>query len=153
MSTTNTFTCDTCPIIKVVRLSPSAVLPTKGTALSVGYDLTAIGIERRLNNTTTLYKTGLCVQPPEGYYTEITARSSISKTGHMLANGIGVIDTDYTGELFLAMIKVDPSAPDLEVPFKLCQLVLHRAEYYKFEESEQLVETERGNGGFGSTNR
>lgn len=144
-------TCDQCPIVKFMRLLPDAVIPTKGTQLSVGYDLTAIGIEKQLNSRTTLYKTGISVQPPSGYYTEIVARSSISKSGYMLANGIGTIDADYTGELFLALIRINDAAAPLECPFKLCQLVLHKAEYYKMEESKKLTETKRGAGGFGST--
>lgn len=130
-----------------------AVVPKKGTELSMGYDLTAIGVEKKVGERITLYKTGIAVQPPKGYYTEIYPRSSMSKTGYMLANSIGLIDPDYTGELFLALIKVDPTMPDLQLPFTKCQLVLKKCEDYVLEQVESLESTARGDGGFGSTDK
>jgi dUTP pyrophosphatase len=141
------------PIVLFIRDDSKAVIPTKGTHLSIGYDLTAISIAKKLTNCTTLYDTGIKVQPPPGYYTEILPRSSLSKTGYMLSNSVGTIDPDYTGRLFIALTKVDESCPDLEIPFTRCQLVLRKAEYYNIQEITQMEKTERGDGGFGSTDK
>jgi dUTP pyrophosphatase len=140
--------------VKFFLDDPEAKVPTKGTEYSIGYDLTAIKVHSKIGSRTTLYDTGLIIQPPEGYYTEIIPRSSISKTGYMLSNSIGMIDWDYRGRLLIALTKVDDSLPDLEVPFTRCQLVLRKAEYYfpkVVSSKEELETTARGEGGFGST--
>jgi dUTP pyrophosphatase len=136
-----------------VRDDPKAVIPTKGTPFSVGYDLTAISIYKKLSDRTILYDTGIKVQPPKGYYTEIVPRSSISKTGYCLSNSVGTIDPDFTGRLLIALTKIDESCPDLTLPFTKCQLILRKYEDYTMKEINQLDQTERGEGGFGSTDR
>jgi dUTP pyrophosphatase len=136
--------------ILFVRNHEDAVIPTRGTELSVGYDLTCIKVHKNLG-MTTLYDTGISVKPPPGYYTEIVPRSSISKTGYILANGVGIIDEDYRGNLLVALTKIDDKKEDLKLPFVACQLLLKKAEYCNLEEVQNLDETERGAGGFGST--
>lgn len=145
--------CPECPCVLFVRDDPNAMIPTKGTPLSVGYDLTAISVAKKIGSRTTLYDTGIKVQPPCGYYTEILPRSSLSKTGYMLSNSVGTIDPDYTGRLLIALTKVDDSLPDLELPFTRCQLILRKAEFYNMCDTEKLEETVRGDGGFGSTDK
>jgi dUTP pyrophosphatase len=141
------------PCIRFVRDDPNAVIPTKGTPLSVGYDLTAISMAKKIGSRTFLYDTGIKVQPPGGYYTEIVPRSSLSKTGYILSNSVGIIDPDYTGRLYIALTKVDDSLPDLELPFTRCQLILRKAEFHTMRETDKLEETLRGDGGFGSTDK
>lgn len=119
----------------------------------VGYDLTAIKVEKKINDDVILYNTGVRVSPEKGYYLEIISRSSISKTGWMLANGVGVIDPNYRGDLMIALIRVNPDAPYPQLPFTLCQLVCRKAIYPDFVVVDSLDKTERGEGGFGSTNR
>lgn len=145
--------CKECPCVLFVRDDSNAVVPTKGTPFAIGYDLTAISIAKKLTARTTLYDTGIKVQPPCGYYTEILPRSSLSKTGYVLSNSVGTIDPDYTGRLLIALTKVDDSCPDLELPFTRCQLVLRKAEYYNMYETKELDETIRGDGSFGSTDK
>jgi deoxyuridine 5'-triphosphate nucleotidohydrolase len=140
--------------VKFFLDDPEAKVPSKGTAYAIGYDLTAIKVHSKIGSRTTLYDTGLVIQPPQGYYTEIVPRSSLSKTGYMLSNSVGTIDWDYRGRLLIALTKVDDSLPDLEVPFTRCQLILRKAEYYfpkVVSEKSELSETTRGEGGFGST--
>ncbi len=144
-------TCSECHNVLFVRDDPRAVIPSKGTPFSVGYDLTAIAVAKRIGERTTLYDTGIKVQPPCGYYTEILPRSSLSKTGYMLSNSVGVIDFDFSGRLLIALTKVDDTLPDLELPFTRCQLILRKAEYYNLIPVVTINETERGSGGFGST--
>jgi dUTP pyrophosphatase len=136
-----------------VKDDPQAVVPTKGTQYSVGYDLTAISVYKKLSDKTTLYDTGIIVQPPPGYYTEILPRSSITKTGYVLSNSVGTIDSDYRGRLLIALTRVDEGFPELTLPFTRCQLVLRRHEDYTIRQVVSLTDTERGSGGFGSTDK
>jgi dUTP pyrophosphatase len=136
-----------------VKDDPQAVVPTKGTQYSVGYDLTAISVYKKLSDKTTLYDTGIIVQPPPGYYTEILPRSSITKTGYILSNSVGTIDSDYRGRLLIALTRVDEGFPELTLPFTKCQLVLRRHEDYTIRQVDSLTDTERGSGGFGSTDK
>jgi dUTP pyrophosphatase len=137
--------------VEVILKNDDAILPTKGTSLSVGYDLTCISVHKKLSNKTTLYDTGVTVNPPPGYYTEIIPRSSLSKTGYILSNSIGVIDPDYRGNLLVALTKIDDDVQDIELPFNKVQLVLKKYENYKISQVFELNETERGDGAFGST--
>lgn len=137
--------------IKCVKTDPEARLPSRAHDSDVGLDLTAIRVHKRVRNGVILYDTGIAVSPPAGYYLEILPRSSISKTGWMLANSVGTIDPGYTGNLYIALIKVDDDAQELDLPFCKFQLVTRKAYRPKVEERETLQETERGSGGFGST--
>ncbi len=134
-----------------VKDNQEAVVPTKGTPYAVGYDLTAISVYKKLSEKTTLYDTGIKVQPPQGYYTEILPRSSITKTGYCLSNSVGTIDSDYRGTLLIALTRIDEAFPELTLPFTKCQLVLRRHEDYILREVNSLSDTVRGDGGFGST--
>jgi dUTP pyrophosphatase len=151
--------------LKFARVNPNAVIPTKGTPHASGWDLTAISVHKRFfipisgedekseRAEIIMYDTGIKVRPPDGKYTVITPRSSIIKTGYLLANNIGIIDEDYRGHLYIAVVKLDPRTPDFKLPFKKFQLLLlnkENAEAVEVDESE-LDETERGSGGFGST--
>lgn len=137
-------------IVRFKKLTSDAVSPTRGTALSTGMDITLIRVVKQINSNTTMYGTGLSIFPPDGYYTELVPRSSIVKTGYMMANSIGIIDNDYRGELMIVLTKTSPEVPDLVLPNRLIQLVLRKFENYEMEEGE-LNDTERGYGGFGST--
>ncbi len=137
--------------IKYAKKHPEAVTPSRANATDIGLDLVAIAKHKVYPNGATLYDTGVAVSPPPGYYIELVPRSSISKTGWMLANSVGTIDPSYTGNLFVALIKIDPDAPELTLPFCACQIILRKAEYADVQEVEELLTTERGDGGFGST--
>jgi dUTP pyrophosphatase len=137
--------------VKFTKTSPYSITPSKGTPYSVGYDLTAISIFKKVTDRVTLFNTGIKVVPPKGYYTEILPRSSLSKTGYMLANSVGVIDPDFSDNLLIALIKVDENAQDIELPFTRCQLVLRKFEDFQMEEVEEINDTKRGS--FGSTDK
>lgn len=137
--------------IQFMRTSNTAVVPTKAFATETGFDLTAISIHKELDNGVILYDTGIVVRPPEGYYTEIVPRSSISKTGWMLANNVGIIDSSYRGNLLIALVPTSDRSIPLELPFCKCQLILRKFEDAELEEVSDLDDTERGSGGFGST--
>lgn len=132
---------------------PNAIIPTKQNASDIGYDLTIIKTHKYISNNIIMYDTGLQVKPKYGYYFEIIPRSSLSKSGYILANSIGIIDPSYNGNLYIVLIKIDDTMPDIIMPFKCCQLVLRNAIHYELHNSNKLVKTNRGNGGFGSTNK
>jgi len=131
---------------------PSAIMPTK-KIIDVGYDLTIVSVAKQLTPLTTMYETHVSLEIPLGYYVELIPRSSISKTGYMLANNVGIIDPGYTGTLKVPLVKMDQSMPDIELPMRIAQLILKPyvvSEAYDATHEER-VGTDRGSGGFGST--
>lgn len=142
-------------ICKVYKDDVNAILPTKANITDVGYDLTIIKKVKNLTNNTILYDTGIKISLDFGYYAEIAPRSSLSKSGYMLANSIGIIENTYTGNLFIALTKTDPNMPDLVLPFKCCQLIFKPQVFINLVESNKPFDslTIRGSGGFGSTNK
>lgn len=132
---------------------PLAVLPTKAHQSDTGFDLTLIDVVKQVNFTTTMYGTGITAVPPTGFYFEIVPRSSISKTGYILSNNVGIIDQSYRGELLVCLTKIDPDAPDIVLPCRIAQLIPR--EYYHFVanrmDAASLSKTSRGDGGFGSS--
>lgn len=136
----------------VYRTCPEAVLPSQSRVTDAGHDLTIIKKVKNMTPKVSLYDTGLRVRVPHGYYTEIVPRSSLSKSGYMLANSIGVIDRGYHGNLLIALAKIDDEVPPLSLPFRCCQLIFRKQEFLRIEEIDiDLEETSRGAGGFGST--
>jgi dUTP pyrophosphatase len=136
---------------KFVKLISGAVSPFKERASDSGYDLTLIKLLKQVGNTYW-YTTGISVQPPNGYYFDVVPRSSISKTGFMLTNSVGIIDRAYTGDIIVVLTKVDLSAPDLSLPFRAVQMI-PRSIVHMFPKCvESLSDTQRADGGFGSTN-
>ena len=139
--------------IKFVKRSIDAVTPSRAHPSDVGLDIVAISKHKTLNDNTILYDTGIAVYPPSGYYIEIVPRSSISKSGWILANSVGTIDPHYTGNLFIALTRVNINTEELQLPFCNCQIILRKIEMCEVEEVEEkdLKSTDRGSGGFGST--
>ena len=141
------------PTISFTRESDDAVTPTKAGENEVGFDLTLIKECKKLGENTTMYDTGICVEPSVGYYTEIVPRSSISKLGYVMANSIGIIDPTYRGSLRVCLTKVDSSKPDLTLPVKIAQLIIRPMVHARMIEVNKLSDTERGDGGFGSSDK
>ena len=141
------------PSIKVYKTDKDAVIPSKAFEEDAGYDLTIIKKIKDFNSKTTLYDTCIKIEIDEGYYTEIVPRSSISKFGYILANNIGIIDNHYRGNLMIALTKIADDAPDIELPFKCCQLIVRKQIYSDLYEitDDNLSSTLRNDGGFGST--
>ena len=143
--------------IEVVLVHPNAVLPTRVTDGSVGYDLTIIKECENPPKTEcknlTFYDTCVKVKPPSGYYLEIHARSSLMKLGYKLANSVGIIDPDYRGNVLIGLTKFDQSMPDLIIGngLRVAQLILRRIEIADCISVEKIDDTVRGTGGFGST--
>jgi len=137
--------------LKFVKISDDAVVPSQANNRDVGLDLVAINKDCELESGAILYGTGLIVTPGDGYYVEIVPRSSIVKTGWILANNIGIIDPDYTGELKIALIRIKPDAEELSLPFCKTQLICRKIIVPELEITEEIRETDRNSNGFGST--
>lgn len=137
---------------KCVKTDSLAVLPSKTNGSDSGYDLTIIKVHS-VKGDVIFYDTGLKVQPPNGWWLALVPRSSISKTGYMLANSIGIIDRTYIGPVLVALRKIDATMPDLQLPCKIAQLVPMPAVHFEIEELQALENTSRGTGGFGSTTK
>jgi len=142
--------------IPVKILREGAKLPARGSALAAGADLSAC-LESPLTvepGETKLVPTGLSCAVPEGYAGLIYARSGLaSKRGLAPANKVGVVDADYRGEIFVALHNHSNSPQTIESGERIAQLVVTPFLSCGFFETENLDETARGAGGFGSTGR
>lgn len=143
--------------VKIKKLNPLAHLPEAQTIGSGGYDI--YGYDPKPLETNDYgyyeYRTYLSIEIPEGYVGLIYPRSSISKTGLILANSVGVIDSDFRGEILIRFKYIAGSKLYLHGD-RVAQLILQKIEKIEFEEiqeDEELSETERGDGGFGSTDK
>ena len=142
--------------IQVKKLRPDAVLPTAGSAFAAGYDLRAC-MDAPVDippHATVKLGTGLSIAVPEGWFGAIFARSGLAtKQGLRPANCVGVIDADYRGECTVALHN-DTDEPRTVAPGdRIAQLVVLPFLSAEFEEADELPETARGAGGFGSTGK
>lgn len=142
--------------VKIKKLMPEAKLPTYGSACAAGADLYvcsdhAVRIGPR---ETAVIHTGLACEIPAGYVGLICARSGLaSKKGLAPANKVGVIDSDYRGELRVALHNHSKYEQNIEPGERVAQLLILPYFAADFEETETLSDTDRGEGGFGSTGR
>jgi dUTP pyrophosphatase len=144
--------------LKVKRLHEKAILPVRATEKSGCYDLFALDTKDAMTVESQYiqYRTGIAIEPPDGYDVLIFPRSSISKYPLMLANGVGYADQDYRGELFVRfkhIIKHTVSYPELgyKPGDRIAQIRLIQRDEFVVKEVDELSETERGTGAFGST--
>ena len=146
--------------VRIKKLHENAVVPAYAKEGDAGLDFTAVEISKdNVGNIT--YHTGLAVEIPQGYVGLLFPRSSISKKQQFLTNGVGVIDSSYRGEI---MAKFKPvmgtydtildlfESNEYQVGDRIVQMIILPYPQIEFEEVEELSETERGYGGFGSTN-
>lgn len=130
-----------------------AVIPSRAGENEVGYDLTIIDKVKDISENTAMYDSYISVQPPDGVYFEIVPRSSMSKTGYILTNSVGVIDPSYRGTLKVVLTKIDETKPDIELPNKRFQLIPRTfiSNMFVPKSVDELSNTIRGTGAFGST--
>ena len=142
--------------IEIKKLRENAVIPRYGTSYSAGADLYA-ALESTVAiapNETRMIPTGLAVAIPEGYAALIYARSGLaSKAGLAPANKVGVVDADYRGEVMVALHNHSTEVRYVECGDRIAQLVIAPVYQADFCEVEELSETARGDGGFGSTGK
>lgn len=123
---------------------------TRGTAYSAGLDLSVISIAKS-NDNMTMYETGVSVAIPTGCVGLLVPRSSIVKTGYILTNSVGIIDSDYRGTIKVCLTKIDPSLPNLTLPTRVAQLIIVPYISLGTLRCDSLDKTVTRSGGFGST--
>lgn len=142
--------------IAVKKLHPNAVMPTYGSAWAAGADLYAC-LEAPVTiapGKTVLIPTGLAMEIPVGFAGLIYARSGLSvKRGLAPANKVGVIDADYRGEFMVALLNHGSESQTVCHGERIAQLVITPVFTPGFLEVEELSDTVRGEGGFGSTGK
>ena len=128
-------------------------LPSYATPLSAGMDLRANEYCLLYPGQRTLIKTGLFIELPEGYEAQIRSRSGLAfKHGIMVLNSPGTIDADYRGEIGIILYNSSTEPFEINIGDRIAQMVISRYERVNWEEVAELSSTERGEGGFGSTN-
>ncbi|NLZ75166.1 MAG: dUTP diphosphatase [Erysipelotrichia bacterium] len=140
--------------IKIKKVNEDAIIPTKGSDYAAGYDLYAIKDEVIFPHNTTKAPTGLAIEIPEGYFGGIFARSGLAAKKRIRpANCVGVIDSDYRGEIIVLLHNDSERHQFISKGDRIAQLIVLPYLSIEFEEVENLNETERGEGGFGSTGK
>ncbi len=142
--------------MRIKKLNPNAITPTYGTEYSAGADLYALldGTIEIAPHETCFVHTGISVEIPEGYCGLIFARSGLaSKRGLAPANKVGVIDADYRGEIMVALHNHSEKTVTVDPGERIAQLAIVPFLKAEFEESDELSDTVRGEGGFGSTGK
>lgn len=140
--------------VKIKILHPSAKLPTYGSEFSAGADLYSV-LDNDLvlqPGQTAFVGTGLSAEIPDGYVGLIYARSGLAcKKGIAPANKVGVIDSDYRGEIMVALYNHSSTPQTIEAGDRIAQLVITPYLKCVFTPADELDDTTRGKGGFGST--
>lgn len=140
--------------INIKKLKDNAKIPTRGSEYAAGYDLYAC-IDERVKiaaHSTQKIGTGLAVELPEGFFGAIFARSGLATNkGLRPANCVGVCDSDYRGEYIVALHNDTDESVMVNPGDRIAQLVVMPFLPVEFNEVDELDETVRGNGGFGST--
>lgn len=149
-------------MLKVKRMNPSAVIPKYATSGSAGMDLTAtsLNIEYFCNGNSEdaclkklTFGTGLAFEIPKGHVGLLFPRSSIHKTSMVLSNAVGVIDSDFRGEVKIVFRCDNEDQPVYQVGDRVGQLLIIKLPGVEIEEVSELTDTKRGEGGFGSTGK
>ena len=142
--------------IRIKKLSENAVIPRRSSQSAAGADLCALldaPIEIEPGSTVFIH-TGIAAEIPEGFAGFVFARSGLaSKAGLAPANKVGVVDSDYRGEIMVALHNHSQSTVTVKGGDRIAQLVIMPVVTADYIEAEDLSGTERGVGGFGSTGK
>jgi len=135
--------------VKVKKIFSAASVPGYTKKGDAGIDLVAISLKKSAGFYE--YGTGLAMEMPEGYVGLIFPRSSISKTDHYLRNSVGVIDSGYRGEIKIRMSTPILGGVEYKEGDRIAQLIIMKLPWVNIQEVDELSDTDRGEGGFGST--
>ena len=143
-------------IVNFKKLSPEAVTPSYSKIGDAGLDLTAISYDKTPDFIE--YGTGIAVEIPAGYVGLLFPRSSVTKKDLMLKNSVGVIDSNYRGEIKLRFATLNLTAPYIkgqyyDIDERVGQLIIVPIPTIELVEKEELSDSNRGEGGFGSTGK
>lgn len=143
--------------VKIKKLVASAVIPRYAKDGDAGLDLVATSVTKEINDAGDFvfaYGTGLAFEIPSGYVGLLFPRSSISKTNLSLTNSVGVLDSGYRGEVVFKFRSVKGGdAPSYKQGERIGQIIVIPYPQVNFIESDNLSNTERGSGGYGSTGK
>lgn len=144
--------------VRIKKLHKDAVIPKKAHATDAAFDLVATEVRVDWAKQELTCYTGLAFEIPEGYAGIVYPRSSVSKKPLILHNSTGIIDSDYRGEVTAKFLITDMKAYLQEAGGyvagdRVAQIMIMPFPQIEFEEAEELSETERGTGGYGSTGR
>ena len=159
-------TIDKIPSIKIKKLNPNAIIPTRGSEEAAGIDLYACLDEAEdefgvpIDQVTIepgesyIFDTGVAIEFPEGYFGAVFVRSSIGiKRNLRLNNSVGVVDNDYRNSTKVALHNFGTEPQTIQHGDRIAQMVLLPYVTFPIAEVDTLTETERGEGGIGSTGR
>lgn len=142
--------------VNIKKVHPEAVIPSYAKSGDAGMDLVATSIIGETLGSIT-YGLGIALEIPEGFVGLVFPRSSIRKTNLQLSNSVGVIDSGYRGELQATFNKVqgidNVERESYKVGDRVCQVMIIPHPTIEFNEVNELSNTERGEGGFGSTGK
>lgn len=138
--------------VKFKKLYADSKLPVKGSLDAACYDVYAHSMERDYEGLVT-YKLGFATEIPKGWMGIVVPRSNLSKHKWVMANHIGIIDSDYRGEWMVKLRSLDGiySPSPYSVGERVAQMYFKKIDEIEIEEVDELSQTERGEGGFGST--
>lgn len=137
-------------LLSFKRLDPRATLPARGSSQAAGLDIYCLDEVAIEPKQRALVRTGLAVAIPEGYYGRVAPRSGLA-TKQGLDVLAGVIDSDYRGELSCLLLNTGDETIHLPAQSKICQLIVERIITPTAVWADEISDTERGSGGFGST--
>lgn len=153
-------TCDLIEIprekipVKILKCHPDAIIPTYAHPTDAGADICSVEDVSLKPHTTQIIKTGLKVEIPIGYMINIAPRSGLSaKTTLRIANSWAIIDSDYRGEIGIIVENTGNLTVKIEKGQKIAQMLIMPTPMIKWEEVAELSDTDRGSGGFGSTDK
>lgn len=142
--------------IKITKLNKNAIIPTRGSNEAAGMDLYACTSSPIIiaPHDTVKISTGIAMEIPDGYFGGVFARSGLAtKQGLRPSNCCGIIDSDYRGDIIVALHN-DTNIPQIIQPMeRVAQLIIMPYLPIEFEEVETLSDTDRGTGGFSSTGK
>lgn len=147
--------------VKIKKLSDNAVIPAYAHDTDAGLDLTAVNYEYDREKDCHIYGTGLAFEIPEGYVGLLFPRSSNRKTEAYLSNSVGVVDSGYRGEVMFSFKNRDRIEPDTipqlvkpyEIGNRIGQLIIIPYPKIEFIEVDELSDSDRGTGGYGSSGK
>lgn len=137
--------------IRFKKLSPSAVVPRKAHASDAGFDLVAVS-KRKDKDGNFVYGTGLAFEIPDGFVGLVFPRSSVSSRCMTMANCVGVIDSCFRGEV-TAKFRPHLFAKPYDKGDRVAQMIIMPYPHIDFVEVDELSESDRGEGGYGSTGK
>jgi len=142
-------------ILRFVKLNDRAVTPTYGSEYSAGADLYSADDDLVIEpGKTAMIHTGIAVEIPEGFVGLVYARSGLAvKKGIAPANKVGVIDSDYRGEIMVALYNHGEIAQEIKTHDRVAQMVITPFIHADYIAVDELSDTKRGEGGFGSTGK